>query len=133
MIEVPRAAVTADKIAQEADFFSFGTNDLTQMGCGFSRDDAGKFLGDYVNLGIYEKDPFQSLDLEGVGVLVETATKLGRKENKQIKIGICGEHGGDPDSVKFCHSIGLNYVSCSPFRVPIARLSGAKATWQSSE
>ncbi|MCF7870069.1 MAG: pyruvate, phosphate dikinase [Candidatus Omnitrophica bacterium] len=130
MIEVPRAAVTADKIAQEADFFSFGTNDLTQMGCGFSRDDAGKFLSDYVNLGIYEKDPFQSLDLEGVGVLVETATKLGRKENKQIKIGICGEHGGDPDSVKFCHSIGLNYVSCSPFRVPIARLSGAKATWQ---
>jgi pyruvate,orthophosphate dikinase len=129
---VPRAAVTADKIAQEADFFSFGTNDLTQMGCGFSRDDAGKFLGDYVNLGIYEKDPFQSLDLEGVGVLVETATKLGREEKKNIKIGICGEHGGDPDSVEFCHSIGLNYVSCSPFRVPIARLAAAKATWQSS-
>lgn len=132
MIEVPRAAVTADKIAQEADFFSFGTNDLTQMGCGFSRDDAGKFLGDYVNLGIYEKDPFQSLDLEGIGVLVETATKLGREEKKNIKIGICGEHGGDPDSVEFCHSIGLNYVSCSPFRVPIARLAAAKATWQSS-
>ncbi len=128
MIEVPRAAITADEVAKSADFFSFGTNDLTQMGCGFSRDDAGKFLGDYVKMGIYEDDPFQKLDTGGVGKLVEIATELGRKVKKDLKIGICGEHGGEPQSVKFCHQIGLNYVSCSPFRVPIARLAAAQAT-----
>ena len=127
MIEVPRAAVTADLIAQEAEFFSFGTNDLTQMGCGFSRDDAGKFLVDYVKEDIYENDPFQVLDQEGVGRLVEIAVNLGRKTRPNIKLGICGEHGGDPKSVEFCHKTGLNYVSCSPFRVPIARLAAAHA------
>jgi len=127
MIEVPRAAVTADEIAQTAEFFSFGTNDLTQMGCGFSRDDAGKFLIDYVKLGIYEQDPFQSLDVNGVGKLVEIASMLGRKTRKNIKLGICGEHGGDPKSIQLCHKIGLDYVSCSPFRIPIARLSAAQA------
>ncbi len=127
MIEVPRAAVTADEIAKVAEFFSFGTNDLTQMGCGFSRDDAGKFLGDYVKLGIYKEDPFQSLDTLGVGKMVEMAVTLGRKARRDIKLGICGEHGGDPASVKFCHKVGLTYVSCSPFRVPIARLSAAQA------
>ncbi|MCK5393158.1 MAG: pyruvate, phosphate dikinase, partial [Candidatus Omnitrophica bacterium] len=126
MIEVPRAAMTADEIAKEAEFFSFGTNDLTQMGCGFSRDDAGKFLGDYVKLGIYEEDPFQSLDIKGVGRLVQTAVDLGKSTRKDIKLGICGEHGGDPKSVEFCHKIGLNYVSCSPFRIPIARLAAAQ-------
>jgi pyruvate,orthophosphate dikinase len=128
MIEVPRAAMTADKIAEHAEFFSFGTNDLTQMGCGFSRDDAGKFLGDYVKMGIYDKDPFQVLDQDGVGRLLETACKLGRKTKKNIKLGICGEHGGEPSSVKFCYKAGLNYVSCSPFRVPIARLAAAQAS-----
>ena len=127
MIEVPRAAVTADEIAEEAEFFSFGTNDLTQMGCGFSRDDAGKFLGDYVNAGVYDYDPFQVLDQKGVGRLVEIAVKLGRKTRKNIKLGICGEHGGDPKSVMFCHNVGLDYVSCSPYRVPIARLAAAQA------
>ncbi|MCP4653644.1 MAG: pyruvate, phosphate dikinase [Candidatus Omnitrophica bacterium] len=127
MIEVPRAALTADEVAKEAEFFSFGTNDLTQMSCGFSRDDAGKFLGDYVDMGIYESDPFQSLDTAGVGKLVDMASTLGRKTRKNIKLGICGEHGGDPASVKFCHDVGLNYVSCSPFRVPIARLAAAQA------
>ncbi len=127
MIEVPRAAVTADEIAKVAEFFSFGTNDLTQMGCGFSRDDAGKFLGDYVKLGIYEDDPFQSLDQSGVGRLVKISVDLGRKTRKDIKLGICGEHGGEPKSVEFCHKVGLNYVSCSPFRVPIARLAAAQA------
>lgn len=127
MIEVPRAAVTADQVAEEAEFFSFGTNDLTQMGCGFSRDDAGKFLGDYVKMGIYEKDPFQVLDQEGVGKLVEISCKLGRHTRKNIKLGICGEHGGEPSSVKFCHKVGLDYVSCSPYRVPIARLAAAQA------
>lgn len=127
MIEVPRAALTADEIATEAQFFSFGTNDLTQMAMGFSRDDAGKFLGDYVSKGIYAADPFAKLDQEGVGKLVEMGTKLGRKTRKQLKIGICGEHGGEPDSIDFCHRIGLNYVSCSPFRVPIARLAAAQA------
>jgi len=127
MIEVPRAALTADEIATEAEFFSFGTNDLTQMTMGFSRDDAGKFLGEYVELGIYSKDPFQSLDQTGVGKLVEMGTKLGRKTSKNLKIGICGEHGGEPASIDFCHRVGMNYVSCSPFRVPIARLSAAKA------
>ncbi len=127
MIEVPRAAVTAEEIAEEAEFFSFGTNDLTQMGCGFSRDDAGSFLGDYVKAGIYEKDPFQSLDTKGVGKLIEIAVSSGRKTRKDIKLGICGEHGGDPDSIKFCHQTGLTYVSCSPFRVPVARLAAAQA------
>ena len=127
MIEVPRAAVTADEVAREADFFSFGTNDLTQMGCGFSRDDAGKFLGDYVAQGIYEHDPFQVLDRAGVGRLVELAVQGGRKTRPGIKLGICGEHGGEPKSVEFCHQVGLDYVSCSPFRVPIARLAAAQA------
>ncbi len=127
MIEVPRAAMTADQIAEEAEFFSFGTNDLTQMGCGFSRDDAGKFLGDYVNEGIYEYDPFQVLDQDGIGRLISTGVELGRKTRKNIKIGICGEHGGEPKSVAFCHKLGFDYVSCSPFRVPIARLAAAQA------
>lgn len=127
MIEVPRAAITADEVARVAEFFSFGTNDLTQMGCGFSRDDAGKFLADYVAQGIYEYDPFQSLDTSGVGKLVRIGTELGRKARRDLKVGICGEHGGDPLSIKFCHRVGLNYVSCSPFRVPIARLSAAQA------
>jgi len=127
MIEVPRAALTADEIATESQFFSFGTNDLTQMTMGFSRDDAGKFLGDYVNKGIYAADPFQKLDQTGVGKLVEMGTKLGRKTKKNLKIGICGEHGGEPDSIEFCHKLGMNYVSCSPFRVPIARLAAAQA------
>ena len=127
MIEVPRACVTADEIAGEAEFFSFGTNDLTQMTCGFSRDDAGKFLGEYVENGVYESDPFQSLDQSGVGDLLKTAVKLGRKTRKKLKLGICGEHGGDPASVMFCHEAGLDYVSCSPYRVPIARLAAAHA------
>ena len=127
MIEIPRAAITADKIAEEAEFFSFGTNDLTQMGCGFSRDDAGKFLGDYVNEGIYEYDPFQVLDQEGIGELVKIAVEKGRKTRPNIKLGICGEHGGEPSSVEFCYNVGLNYVSCSPYRVPIARLAAAQA------
>ena len=127
MIEVPRAAVTADQVAENAEFFSFGTNDLTQMGCGFSRDDAGKFLREYLRLGIYDRDPFQSLDQEGIGRLVQTGVELGRKTKPGLKVGICGEHGGDPDSVKFCHRSGLDYVSCSPFRVPIARLAAAQA------
>ncbi|MHC4258913.1 MAG: pyruvate, phosphate dikinase [Planctomycetota bacterium] len=127
MIEVPRAAITADEIATEAEFFSFGTNDLTQMTMGFSRDDAGKFLREYVNKAIYASDPFQKLDQTGVGKLVEMGTKLGRKTKKKLKVGICGEHGGEPDSIDFCHRIGLDYVSCSPFRVPIARLAAAQA------
>ncbi len=127
MIEVPRGALTADKIAEEAEFFSFGTNDLTQMTCGFSRDDAGKFLTEYVELGIYEKDPFQVLDQEGVGQMIKIAVEKGKGINPDIKLGICGEHGGEPSSVKFCHKVGLNYVSCSPYRVPIARLAAAQA------
>jgi pyruvate,orthophosphate dikinase len=127
MIEVPRAALTADEIATEAEFFSFGTNDLTQMAMGFSRDDAGKFLGEYVNKGIYAADPFQQLDQTGVGKLVEMGTRLGRKTKKNLKVGICGEHGGEPSSIDFCHRVGMNYVSCSPFRVPIARLAAAQA------
>lgn len=126
MIEVPRAALVADKIATEAEFFSFGTNDLTQMGGGFSRDDAGKFLKDYVDKEIYEKDPFQSLDQEGIGELLRIAVSKGRETNKKLIIGICGEHGGDSATVMFCHDIGLNYVSCSPYRVPIARLAAAQ-------
>jgi pyruvate,orthophosphate dikinase len=132
MIEVPRAAMTADEIAAEAEFFSFGTNDLTQMGCGFSRDDSGRFLGKYVELGVYEYDPFQVLDQKGVGRLIETAVKLGRQTRPEIKLGICGEHGGEPKSVAFCHNTGLNYVSCSPYRVPIARLAAAQAAIQAS-
>ena len=127
MIEIPRAALTADAIAEEAEFFSFGTNDLTQMTFGFSRDDAGKFLESYYQAKIYESDPFARLDQTGVGQLVEMAAKKGRSTNPDIKLGICGEHGGDPSSIEFCHKIGLNYVSCSPFRVPIARLAAAQA------
>ena len=127
MIEIPRAALTADQIAKEAEFFSFGTNDLTQMTFGFSRDDAGKFLNAYYENKIYEQDPFAKLDQTGVGQLVEMAAKKGKETRSNIKLGICGEHGGDPSSVEFCHNIGLTYVSCSPFRVPIARLSAAQA------
>ncbi|HHV60009.1 MAG TPA: pyruvate, phosphate dikinase [Clostridiaceae bacterium] len=127
MIEIPRAALTADEIAREAEFFSFGTNDLTQMTFGFSRDDAGKFLEDYYDKKIYEFDPFVKLDQKGVGKLMEMGVKLGKQTRPDIKLGICGEHGGDPSSVEFCHSVGLNYVSCSPYRVPIARLAAAQA------
>ena len=127
MIEIPRAALTADAIAKEAEFFSFGTNDLTQMTFGFSRDDAGKFLGAYYDKKIYENDPFAKIDQTGVGKLVEMAANLGRQTRPDIKLGICGEHGGDPSSVEFCHRVGLTYVSCSPFRVPIARLAAAQA------
>jgi pyruvate,orthophosphate dikinase len=127
MIEIPRAALVADQIAESAEFFSFGTNDLTQMAFGYSRDDAGKFLGEYVNKGILGQDPFQSLDQEGVGQLVEMGTERGRKGRKSLKVGICGEHGGDPESVHFCHKVGMDYVSCSPYRVPIARLAAAQA------
>ena len=127
MIEIPRAALTADEIAKEADFFCFGTNDLTQMTFGFSRDDAGKFLEAYYDTKIFENDPFAKLDQVGVGKLMETAVKLGRPANPELHVGICGEHGGDPSSVEFCHKIGLDYVSCSPFRVPIARLAAAQA------
>ncbi len=127
MIEIPRAALTADEIATEAEFFSFGTNDLTQMTFGFSRDDAGKFLGAYYDKKIYENDPFAKLDQVGVGKLVKMAAKLGRETRPELHLGICGEHGGDPSSVEFCHKVGLDYVSCSPFRVPIARLAAAQA------
>jgi pyruvate, orthophosphate dikinase len=127
MIEIPRAALVADKIAEEAEFFSFGTNDLTQLSFGYSRDDAGKFLPVYVDSGILPGDPFQSLDTEGTGQLLEIGTERGRKTRKNLKVGICGEHGGDPASVEFCHKVGLDYVSCSPFRVPIARLAAAQA------
>ena len=127
MIEIPRAALTADEIAKEADFFSFGTNDLTQMTFGFSRDDAGKFLESYYDKKIYEFDPFQRLDQVGVGRLVEMAATLGRKTKPGLKLGVCGEHGGEASSVQFFHNVGLDYVSCSPFRVPIARLAAAQA------
>ena len=127
MIEIPRAAITADEIATEAEFFSFGTNDLTQMTFGFSRDDAGKFLPAYYEKKIFESDPFQKLDQDGVGKLVKMAVQLGRQTRPELKLGICGEHGGEPSSVEFCHRVGLNYVSCSPFRVPIARLAAAHA------
>ena len=131
MIEIPRAALTADEIAEEAEFFSFGTNDLTQMTFGFSRDDAGKFLDSYYKAKIYESDPFAKLDQDGVGKLVKMATEKGRATRPDIKLGICGEHGGEPSSVEFCHNLGLNYVSCSPFRVPIARLAAAQAAIKS--
>lgn len=130
MIEIPRAALMADEIAEEAEFFSFGTNDLTQMTFGFSRDDAGKFLSSYYESKIYESDPFARLDQNGVGQLVQLAAAKGRATRPDIKLGICGEHGGDPSSVEFCHKVGLNYVSCSPFRVPIARLAAAQAALQ---
>lgn len=128
MIEIPRACLTADEIAEVADFFSFGTNDLTQMGFGYSRDDAGKFLGEYVDKEILEKDPFQVLDQKGIGKLVQMGAKLGRSVKPELKLGICGEHGGEPSSVEFCYNTGLNYVSCSPYRVPIARLAAAQAS-----
>jgi len=127
MIEIPRAALLADKVAADAQFFSFGTNDLTQMTFGYSRDDANKFLPSYLNANVLKADPFQSIDQEGVGILVEQATKLGRSTRPDLKVGVCGEHGGDPASVDFFHRAGLNYVSCSPFRVPIARLAAAQA------
>ena len=127
MIEIPRAALLADEIAEEAEFFSFGTNDLTQMTFGFSRDDAGKFLDAYYQNKIYEFDPFAKLDQSGVGKLVEMAVKLGKTKRPGLHLGICGEHGGEPSSIEFCHKLGLDYVSCSPFRVPIARLAAAQA------
>jgi pyruvate,orthophosphate dikinase len=127
MIEIPRAALTADEIAGEAEFFCFGTNDLTQMTFGFSRDDAGKFLDAYYNRKIYENDPFAKIDRNGVGRLMDMAVKLGKGVRPSLHCGICGEHGGDPSSVEFCHTIGLDYVSCSPYRVPIARLAAAQA------
>ena len=126
MIEVPRACVTADKIAEEAEFFSFGTNDLTQITFGFSRDDAGKFIREYVDRGIFEKDPFISIDREGVGSLMKMAIEKGRKTRPNIKLGICGEHGGEPKSVEFCNEIGLDYVSCSPYRLLIAKIAAAQ-------
>jgi pyruvate,orthophosphate dikinase len=127
MIELPRAALTADKIAESAEFFSFGTNDLTQTCMGLSRDDSGPFLKQYIDKGVIEQDPFQTLDQEGVGQLVEMAVLKGRKTRPGMKIGICGEHGGEPNSVEFCHRTGLDYVSCSPFRIPVARLAAAQA------
>ena len=127
MIEIPRAAITADQIAEVAEFFSFGTNDLTQMTFGYSRDDAGKFLPEYIRKGILKTDPFAVLDQEGVGRLVRMGVELGRKTNSSLKVGICGEHGGEPSSVIFCDLVGMNYVSCSPFRVPIARVAAAQA------
>jgi pyruvate,orthophosphate dikinase len=132
MIEVPRGALTADEIAQTAEFFSFGTNDLTQTCLGMSRDDSGSFLGAYTENEIVKKNPFASIDQTGVGQLVQIAVEKGNKTRPGIKLGICGEHGGDPDSVKFCHRVGLTYVSCSPFRVPVARLAAAQAAVEES-
>jgi pyruvate,orthophosphate dikinase len=131
MIELPRAAITADEIATQADFYSFGTNDLTQTAFGLSRDDAGRFLPYYVEKGILDSDPFITIDRKGVGLLMKIGVEKGRAVKKNMKMGICGEHGGDPDSVEFCHKIGLNYVSCSPYRVPIARLAAAQAALKS--
>jgi pyruvate,orthophosphate dikinase len=127
MIEVPRAAITSGQVAEVAEFFSFGTNDLTQLTYGFSRDDAGRFLPEYVERKILPSDPFVTVDQEGVGALVEWSVEHGRASRSNLKVGICGEHGGDPHSVEFCHRAGLDYVSCSPFRVPIARLAAAQA------
>ena len=132
MIEIPRAALTADEIGEIAEFFSFGTNDLTQMTFGFSRDDINTFLPDYLKQEILARDPFQTLDTAGVGQLVEMGVTKGRSARKDLKCGICGEHGGDPDSIKFCQKVGLDYVSCSPFRVPIARLAAAQAALANS-
>jgi len=128
MIELPRAALTAGEIAGAADFFSFGTNDLTQTTFGLSRDDTGRIIREYEQLGIYKDDPFQTLDATGVGELVRLGTERGRQVRRKLKVGICGEHGGDPASVEFCHTVGLDYVSCSPYRVPIARLAAAQAS-----
>jgi len=133
MIEIPRAALTAGKIAEKAEFFSFGTNDLTQMGFGFSRDDVGAFVPDYIEKKILPEDPFQVLDQEGIGELIQIAIERGRKARPDLKVGICGEHGGEPSSVKFCHRVGMNYVSCSPYRVPIARLAAAQAVLEDAE
>ncbi|MGH7049557.1 MAG: putative PEP-binding protein, partial [Acetobacteraceae bacterium] len=133
MIELPRACLTADQIAEVADFFSFGTNDLTQTTFGLSRDDAGKFLPHYVEAGILEKDPFVSLDTAGVGALMRIAAEGGRRRKPGLKLGICGEHGGDPASIRFCETVGLNYVSCSPYRVPVARLAAAQAALAEAE
>ncbi len=134
MIEIPRAALTADQIAEEAEFFSFGTNDLTQMTFGYSRDDAeGKFLTHYVDNKVLPRNPFQSIDIEGVGQLMKFAVESGKRARKDLILGICGEHGGEPDSIAFCNEIGLNYVSCSPFRVPIARLAAARANLDSKK
>ena len=127
MIEIPRAALTAGEIAQEAEFFSFGTNDLTQMGLGFSRDDAGTFLPEYLQRKIFARDPFDSLEQTGIGRLVQIAVEEGRQARPDLKLGICGEHGGEPSSVVFCHKVGLDYVSCSPYRLPVARLAAAQA------
>jgi pyruvate,orthophosphate dikinase len=132
MIEIPRACLTANEIAKEADFFSFGTNDLTQLTYGYSRDDIGKFLGDYLDKGILARDPMAGIDEKGVGRLMQICIELGRKEKSDLEIGICGEQGGDPDSVEFCHRIGLDYVSCSPYRVPVARLAAAQAVLKES-
>ena len=126
MIELPRACLTASKIACHADFFSFGTNDLTQTTYGFSRDDIGSFIQNYFDNNIFDEDPFKTIDVDGVGKLIKKAVLDGRRKKKDLKIGICGEHGGDPKSIKFCGEIGLNYISCSPYRIPIARLSAAK-------
>jgi len=130
MIELPRAALMADRVARKAEFFSFGTNDLTQMTFGYSRDDVGTFVPEYVERGVLKEDPFQILDQEGVGQLVEIGIRKGRATRPDLKVGICGEHGGEPSSVMFCHRVGMNYVSCSPFRVPIARLAAAHAALQ---
>ena len=127
MIEVPRATLVADQLASHADFFSFGTNDLTQMTYGFSRDDVGSFVPQYITEGILEDDPFAKLDQDGIGQLVELGIGKGRKTNKNLKVGICGEHGGEPSSIDFCYRVGMNYVSCSPFRVPVARLAAAQS------
>ena len=133
MIEIPRAALTANAVAEYADFFSFGTNDLTQMTFGYSRDDAGVFLPEYVDKEVLEKDPFQVLDQDGVGQLVDIGVRRGRATKPDLKVGICGEHGGDPSSIEFCYRMGMNYVSCSPYRVPIARLAAAQAVQLSRE
>jgi len=133
MIEIPRAAIKADEIAEVAEFFSFGTNDLTQMTFGFSRDDVGGFVPDYIKRNILPADPFQTLDQGGVGVLVEMGITKGRSVRPKLKVGICGEHGGDAESVKFCHRVGMDYVSCSPYRVPIARLAAAQAVVEEAQ
>jgi len=133
MIEVPRAALCADEIAEVAEFFSFGTNDLTQTTLGISRDDSASFLPEYVQLKIYQRDPFQAIDQEGVGQLMEIGVNKGRSTRPKLKIGICGEHGGEPSSVEFCHRIGLDYVSCSPYRVPVARMAAAHAVIKEKE
>ena len=133
MIETPRAALTADEIAESAEFFSFGTNDMTQMTYGFSRDDTAKIIETYIEKNIFEEDSFRSIDEKGVGKLLDIAVKLGRQTRNDLKIGICGAHGGDPRSIEFCHKLGLNYVSCSPYRVPIARIAAAQAAIKSNQ